>query len=189
MGGGFGAFYMDRAAKTAEQFAAALVGPVKRSGLKLVLEPGRFIVANAGVLLARVLYVKDSSDKRFIIVDAGMNDLMRPALYGAEHVVWPVRSDFDPRKGIPGDLPLADVVGPICETSDFLAKERPFPAVNRGDLIAVFGAGAYGMTMSSNYNARTRAAEVLVQDGKARLVRRRETWEDLVGPEESACSL
>ena len=189
MGGGFGAFYVDRSARSAEDFARVMVEPVKRTGLKLILEPGRFIVANAGILLTRVLYVKEGADKRFVIVDAGMNDLMRPALYGAEHVVWPVQSEVDVRVNGAGEGGKADIVGPICETGDFLARDRVFPEVKRGDLIAVFGAGAYGMTMSSNYNARPRAAEVLVRDQRARLVRRRETWEDLVGPEESVRSL
>jgi diaminopimelate decarboxylase len=184
MGGGFGVFYSDRAARAAQDFARVIVGPVKRTGLKLILEPGRFIVANAGALVARVLYVKESAGKRFVIVDAAMNDFVRPALYGAEHVVWPVRSQIDPRTEDPGKLPEADIVGPVCESGDFLARDRAFPEVKRGDLVVLFGAGAYGMSMSSNYNGRPRAAEVLVRDGKARLVRRRETWEDLTAPEE-----
>lgn len=185
MGGGFGIFYTDHAARPASEFADVLTEPVKQMGLKLVLEPGRFVVGNAGILLTRVLYVKQTPAKRFIIVDAGMNDLLRPALYQAEHVIWPVRSEIDPRSDEVGELPLADVVGPVCETGDFLAKDRPFPEVRRGDLLAVFGAGAYAMTMSSNYNARPRPAEVLVRDSSAKLVRRRETWEDLVGLEET----
>jgi len=183
MGGGFGIFYTDHAAKYADELAEVIIGPAKTTGLKLVLEPGRFVVGNAGVLLTRVLFVKKTPAKRFVIVDAGMNDLIRPALYQAEHVVWPVESDRDPRTTSSPDLAPADVVGPICETGDFLAKDRPFPDVQRGDLIAVFSAGAYSMTMSSNYNARPRAAEVLISDGKPRLVRRRETWDDLVAPE------
>ena len=189
MGGGFGIFYPGEEALPAEAFAKVVVEPVRQTGLKLIMEPGRFIIGNAGVLLTRVIYVKESGPRRFVIVDAGMNDLIRPALYEAEHYIWPIDSTVDPRSGGVGDLPLADIVGPICETSDFLALARPFPAVKRGDVLAVFGAGAYGMTMSSNYNARPRAAEVLVRGDEARVVRRRETWEDLVGPEEPARSL
>jgi diaminopimelate decarboxylase len=143
------------------------------------MEPGRFIVGNAGVLLTRVLFVKESGDKRFIIVDAGMNDLIRPALYQAEHRIWPVRPSVLPEEVEPEKLSRADIVGPVCESGDFLALDRPFPEVRRNDLLAVFSAGAYGMTMSSNYNSRPRPPEVLVEGAKFRVVRSRESLDDL----------
>jgi diaminopimelate decarboxylase len=133
-------------------------------------------VAGAGILLTRVLYVKENGDRRFVVVDAGMNDLLRPALYGAYHRVEPVR----PRGG---DLVEADVVGPVCETGDFLARGRRMERPEPGDLIAVRDTGAYGFAMSSRYNMRPRAAEVMVEEGAARLVRRRETFEDLIRTE------
>ena len=148
------------------------------AGLRVLLEPGRSLVAEAGVLLTRVLYRKRNGAKEFVIVDASMTELIRPALYSAYHEIVPLR------RSARGTI-RADIVGPVCETGDFLALARPFPPVRRGDVVAIFGAGAYGMAMSSNYNARPRAAEVLVNGGRATVVRRRETWEDLVGPEES----
>ncbi len=180
IGGGFGIFYKLGEALSAKEFADAIRPVIEPLGKKIVMEPGRFIVGNAGVLLARVIFVKESGDKRFVIVDAAMNDLIRPALYGAEHRIWPVRPPFLPEKvsRMPG-LKTADIVGPVCESGDFLALGRPFPVVKRGDLLAVFSAGAYGMTMSSNYNARPRAPEVLVEGSDFRVVRRRETFEDL----------
>ncbi len=179
MGGGFGIFYKGKEARTAEEFAAAIkpvLAPLKR---RLIMEPGRFIVGNAGILLARVVFVKDSGDKRFVIVDAAMNDLIRPALYHAEHRIWPVNPASLPDEAAASSLPRADIVGPVCEPYDFLALDRPFPHVKRGELIAVFSAGAYGMTMSSNYNARPRAPEVLVEGDRFRVVRKRETFDDL----------
>jgi diaminopimelate decarboxylase len=147
--------------------------------LTLLLEPGRSLVAAAGVLLTRVLYLKRNGDKRFVIVDAGMNDLLRPALYKAHHRIEPVRERT-------GEGMVADVVGPVCETGDFLARARELPPLEAGDLLAVRDAGAYAFVMSSNYNLRPRAAEVLVEGGAARLIRRRETFEDLVGTETEA---
>ena len=159
--------------------------------MQIGLEPGRAITANAGILLTRVLYTKESGDRRFVIVDAGMTDLLRPALYQAYHFAWPasVSPEFEPshrgnQQALPGTA-LADVVGPVCESSDFLAKGRALPPVQRGDLLAVFSAGAYAMTMASQYNSRPRAAEVLVEGAEPRLIRRRETYEDLVVAEQS----
>ena len=189
VGGGFGIFYRVGEALTAKEFSDAIRPVVEPLGKKIVTEPGRFIVGNAGVLLTRVLFVKDSGDKRFVVVDAAMNDLIRPSLYQAKHRIWPVRPPFTPEEAEGRTLPLADIVGPVCESGDFLALDRPFPEVTRGDLLAVFSAGAYGMTMSSNYNARPRGAEVLVTGREVRLVRRRETWEDLIAPEESVETL
>ena len=185
IGGGFGIFYDLGEALTAQEFAAAIRPVIAPLEKKIVMEPGRFIVGNAGVLLARVLFVKDSGDKRFVIVDAAMNDLIRPALYQAEHRIWPVCPPFPPEEASAHAHALtpADVVGPICESGDFLARDRPFPEVKRGDLVAVFSAGAYGMTMSSNYNSRPRAPEVLVEGDAFRVVRRRETLDDLTAPE------
>ena len=148
------------------------------------MEPGRFVMANAGILVARVLYVKTAGDKRFVIVDAAMTDLIRPSLYGSYHFVWPAESDTDMRFTPPTGLPKADVVGGVCESGDFLAKDRPLPEVTEGDLLSVFSAGAYGYVMSSTYNSRPRAAEVLVTGERWRVVRRRETYEDLVVGEE-----
>jgi diaminopimelate decarboxylase len=189
MGGGFGIHYRKQEALPADAFAEVIVPAVKAAGCKLVLEPGRFIVGNAGVLLSRVIFTKDSGGRHFVIQDAAMNDLIRPTLYDSFHRIWPVA----PTPGFPAppedyeaDIPgtcINDVVGPVCESGDFLAKDRRLPPVQRGDLLATFSAGAYGMAMSSNYNGRPRAAEVLVQGTRHRLIRRRETYEDLVRPE------
>jgi diaminopimelate decarboxylase len=166
-----------------------MVPILKKTGCRLAMEPGRSIAGNAGILLSRVIFNKQSGDKRFVIQDAAMNDLIRPALYEGFHRIWPVRVP----EGIPSwpedfEAPISgtepqDVVGPVCESGDFLAKDRHLPPLNRGDLLAVFSAGAYGMVMASNYNTRPRAAEVLVDGSEARLVRRRETFDDLIGPE------
>ncbi len=166
-----------------------IVPVVQKSGCRLVLEPGRFIVGNAGILVSRVLYNKESGGKHFLIQDAAMNDLIRPTLYDSFHRIWPV----EPAAGLPAppedyevEIPgtrKQDVVGPVCESGDFLAKERRLPLVQRGELLATFSAGAYGMAMSSNYNSRPRAAEVLVEGSRHRLIRRRETYEDMVRPE------
>jgi len=185
LGGGFGIFYRDHEAPPAEAFAEALVPILRRIGRRPIMEPGRFIVGNAGVLLSRVTFVKQAGPRRFVIVDAGMNDLIRPTLYGAYHKVWPVRAEAGPPdEGVAApDTEVVDVVGPICESGDFFAKDRPLPPVSRGDLLSVFSAGAYGMAMASNYNARPRAAEVLVEGATWRLIRRRETYDDLLAPE------
>lgn len=188
MGGGFGALYRGDEAPAWSAYARAVLPLLEGRGLRVILEPGRTIAANAGVLLARVLHVKQSGEKRFMIVDASMNELIRPALYGAYHFVWPVAArEFVPRsRGSEqpfSGLAPCDVVGPVCESGDFLAQDRPLPPVNPGDLLAVFSAGAYAMVMASQYNSRPRAAEVLVDAGDARCIRRRETYEDLVAPE------
>jgi diaminopimelate decarboxylase len=189
IGGGYGAHYHDEEAPTAAQYADAIVPLLRDRGLRVILEPGRSIAANAGIILTRVRHVKRSGDRRFLIVDASMNELLRPALYGAYHFVWPVQAgDFTPpSRG--SDQPFeglqrCDVVGPLCESADFLAQDRDLPPTNRGDLLAIFSAGAYAMTMSSQYNSRPRAAEVLVDGAQAQLIRRRESYEDLIAPEE-----
>jgi diaminopimelate decarboxylase len=182
LGGGFGIYYRGGEARTAAEFGEAIVPLVREAGLRLLLEPGRFIVGNAGVLLARVLYVKSSGERRFVVADAAMNDLLRPSLYGAHHRVWPVEAPFpeSEAEARAADTVPCDVVGPICETGDFLAKDRRLPPVGPGDLLCVFSAGAYGMAMSSNYNSRPRAAEVMVDGRRFQVVRRRETLADLV---------
>jgi len=183
LGGGFGLDYRQGQAPSYRQYAEVIVPAVKESGCRLALEPGRCLVGNAGVLVSRVTYVKREGGKRFIIQDAAMNDLVRPALYDATHAIWPVAGrgplPVDFTSELDGCEP-ADVVGPICESSDYLAKDRWLPSVDRGDLLCTFSAGAYGMTMSSNYNARGRGAEVLVDGATHRLIRRRETWDDLI---------
>ncbi|MBY0524489.1 MAG: diaminopimelate decarboxylase [Gemmataceae bacterium] len=189
MGGGFGIHYRKHEAPPADAFAEVIVPAVKALGCKLVLEPGRFIVGNAGALVSRVIYTKDSGGKHFIIQDAAMNDLIRPTLYDSFHRIWPVA----PAEGFPAppedyeaDIPgtdKIDFVGPVCESGDFLARDRRLPPVKRGDLMATFSAGAYGMSMSSNYNSRPRAAEVLVDGSTHRVIRRRESYADLVRPE------
>jgi diaminopimelate decarboxylase len=188
-GGGFGIAYRGRESVPAEVFAEVIVPAAKAAGCRLVLEPGRFIVGNAGVLVSRVIYVKDSGGRHFVIQDAAMNDLIRPTLYDAFHRIWPAAlgaglptPPLDAEADLPGTHP-ADVVGPVCETGDFLARERRLPQLARGDLLSTFSAGAYGMAMSSNYNSRPRAAEVLVDGAAHRLIRRRETYADLVRTE------
>jgi len=188
-GGGFGVFYKaDDRASGAEDFAAAILPRVKDAACRLILEPGRFVVANAGVLVARILYVKDTASKRYYIVDAGMNDLVRPAMYDAFHEIWPAESHLlPPSRGgsVEGaTLCVADVVGPICETGDVLASGRALPEMAAGELVSIFSAGAYGFTMASNYNARPRPAEVLVDGEQVTLARKRETYEDLIRGEE-----
>ncbi len=173
LGGGIGIRYRDETPRPVADFVAGAIAAVGTGGTRLVLDPGRSIVGNAGLLLTRVEYVKRGAAKNFLVVDAAMNDLLRPALYDAWHEVRAVR------EAPAGARPSAfDVVGPVCESSDFLARERNL-AASAGDLLAVMSAGAYGMSMSSNYNSRPRAAEVLVDGAHAHLVRTRETVEDL----------
>ncbi len=173
VGGGLGIQYDEEEPPHPDAYGAALKRALRSFDGEVLLEPGRVLVGNAGVLVTRVLYRKRNGRREFVVVDAAMNDLVRPALYGAHHAIEPVGS---PSK----DSRVSDVVGPVCESSDFLAQRRRLPVVERGDLLCVRSAGAYGFTMSSNYNARPRAAEVLVDGDVAYLVRRRETMPDLV---------
>jgi diaminopimelate decarboxylase len=159
---------------TINTYASALVPLLEPLGLRILLEPGRFMVGNAGVLLTTVLYEKAGNAKNFVIVDAGMNDLIRPTLYEGWHQIVPAGAPTTK------ETHKADIVGPICETGDFLAQDRDLPPVKRGDVLAVMSAGAYGFTMASNYNTRPLAAEVLVDGKKAHLVRERQTLEDIV---------
>ncbi len=173
VGGGLGIRYADERPPSPAQYAALVSRAARRSGAQILLEPGRVIMGNAGVLLARVLYRKVTPTKVFVVLDAGMNDLIRPALYDAHHELRPVRV----RRGQPTPV---DVVGPVCESSDVLARNRTVVLPQPGDLWAVMSAGAYGMSMASNYNSRPRPAEVLVSGDRFHIVRRRETFADLV---------
>ena len=174
IGGGLGIVYDKEKPQTAKEFAKKVLPLLKDSGLKIVLEPGRFIVGNAGILVAKVIYVKETTHKNFIIIDAAMNDLARPSLYGAYHKIVPLTKDLSKKLA-----KSADIVGPICESGDFLGKGRKIKT-KAGDYIAVLGAGAYGFSMSSNYNSRPRVAEVLVKNGRAYLIRKRENYSDLI---------
>jgi len=190
VGGGYAASYDSSEFTAIEDYAEAIVPLLKNTGLKVVLEPGRVISANAGILVGRVQYIKTGGGRSFAVLDTGMHHLIRPPLYDAFHFAWPaepgeemtppVRTEQPPLQG----LQKYDVVGPICESGDFLAKDRPLPPLKRGDLLAVFGAGAYGMAMASNYNSQPRPVEVLVSQDTFRIIRRRETYDDLIRGEE-----
>ncbi|OGW47213.1 MAG: diaminopimelate decarboxylase [Nitrospirae bacterium GWC2_57_9] len=174
IGGGLGITYKDETPPHPRDLAKAIQPMLKSAGCTLVLEPGRAIVGNAGILVTNALYHKDSGEKKFLIVDAGMNDLIRPSLYEAYHDIRPVLEDPSAEKMV------FDVVGPICESGDFLAKDREMQDVKQGGLIAVMGAGAYGFSMSSNYNSRPRVAEVMARGNEYFIVRERETYNDLI---------
>ncbi len=176
VGGGLGIIYQDETPPQPQDLAQAIAPLIKDLKCRLIFEPGRSIVGNAGVLVTKVLYHKANPDKTFLIVDAAMNDLIRPALYGAYHEIKPVREHRDKLK----KQVLADVVGPVCESGDFLAKDRMMPLSDPGELLAVMSAGAYGFSMASNYNSRPRVAEVLVRDGEFHVIRAREEYADLV---------
>jgi len=173
LGGGLGIPYQEEPPSPA-QYSAALLGPLRDIGLKIIIEPGRVLVGNAGILVTKVLYVKETDVKRFIVIDGAMNDLIRPVLYEAYHDILPVAR----RAG--ADRQTADVVGPVCESGDFFARERDLPEVDSGDLLAVMSAGAYGFVMASNYNSRPRAAEVLVNGAEAHVIRDRDNFEDII---------
>ena len=192
VGGGYAISYTCEEVTGPADYAAAMRSYLEKSGCAVIIEPGRYIAGNSAVLLTQVIYRKETEfGKRFLVCDAAMNDLVRPTLYDAFHRIWPVAS----AQGMPAVMrpedqgfegfatEAVDVVGPVCETGDYLAKGRPLPVTEAGQVLAVFNAGAYGFTMSSNYNGRPRAAEVMVDGAHARLVRRRETWADLVEPE------
>ena len=171
-GGGLGISYNTEEPPSPAVYGRAVADATKDLGLTIVLEPGRVIVGNAGILLTRVLLKKNQGAKKFLVVDAGMNDLIRPALYGSHHQLWPIRQRADKE--------IVDVVGPVCESADFLAKDREITLLEPGELLAVMSAGAYAFSLSSNYNSRPRAAEVLVAGEAYRVIRRRESFEDLV---------
>jgi diaminopimelate decarboxylase len=182
IGGGLGIIYRDEKPQTAHEFVGKIAPLLKSTGLKIILEPGRFIVGNAGILVTKILYIKRTPIKNFVIVDAGMNDLIRPSLYGAYHEILPLKRL---PAGRAGNMPACrtdrqyDVVGPICESGDFFAKERILAAVNEGDRLAIMSAGAYGFSMASNYNCRLKPAEVMVKGGKFYIVRKRDSYIDL----------
>jgi diaminopimelate decarboxylase len=173
VGGGLGVRYADEEPPTPAEYAAAICGAVGDLDCEILLEPGRWLTADAGLFVTRVLYGKSNEEKNFVVVDGAMNDLIRPALYQAYQRIEPVGPPEEPARTV-------DVVGPVCESGDFLARERTLPRVERGDLLAVHSAGAYGFAMASNYNARRRAAEVLVRGDRFAVVRERESLEDLV---------
>ncbi|QDT34259.1 diaminopimelate decarboxylase [Thalassoglobus polymorphus] len=186
LGGGFGLNYRGDEAATAQEYAEVIVPFVQEAECRLALEPGRSIAGNAGILVSEVVFVKHEGGKRFVIQDAAMNDLVRPAMYDSFHKIWPVKPSVAPPKDFEAELegcPPADIVGPVCESCDYLAKSRPFPEVQRGDLLATFSAGAYGTVMSSNYNSRRRGTEVLVDGSEYKVIRRKETYEDLIAHE------
>ncbi len=173
LGGGLGITYNQETPPHPREYGQALIKELEGLNVTLILEPGRVLVGNAGILVTRVFYTKDSEARHFIVVDAGMNDLARPSLYGSYHALWPVTEA--PR----GEV-TASLVGPICESGDFLAKDRPMPAFQPGELVAVMSAGAYGFSMSSNYNARPRVAEILVKDEEFYVIRKRENYAHLI---------
>ena len=186
LGGGFGINYRKQEALPAQAFADVIVPQVLASGCKLALEPGRFIVGNSGILVSKVSYTKREGGKLFVIQDAAMNDLVRPAMYDSFHRIWPVQPPIDAPADYEGKIDgcePTDVVGPVCESSDYFAKDRYLPPMQRGDLVCTFSAGAYGMAMSSNYNSRPRAVEVLVDGDSYKVIRKRESWADLVAHE------
>ncbi len=172
LGGGLGITYKDETPPSPEAYAQAIKKAAAGMSQSFIFEPGRVIAGNAGILVTRVLYIKQGAEKNFIVVDAGMNDMIRPSLYGAYQDIQAVREE--------DEKATADVVGPICESSDFLAKGRKVPAAKPGELLSVMSAGAYGFTMSSNYNSRPRPTEVLVNGGHYAVIRKRETYEDLI---------
>ena len=171
-GGGLGISYNAEDPPSPASYAPVIIEATKNLGLTVVLEPGRVIVGNAGVLMSRVVVRKNQGEKQFVIIDAGMNDLIRPPLYGSHHNIWAVEQK-DSRE-------IADVVGPICESADFMAQDREVPVFAPGDLMAIMSAGAYGFSLSSNYNSRPRVAEVLVTGDTYEVIGRRETYDDLI---------
>jgi diaminopimelate decarboxylase len=176
LGGGLGITYNEEEPPHPREFGEALTARLRDMPLTVILEPGRVIVGNAGILATQVVYTKQTPSKRFLIVDAAMNDLVRPALYDSFHRIGEITAHDRPPVKV-------DVVGPICESSDFLARDRELPGMEQGEYLAVYSAGAYGFAMSSNYNSRPRAAEILVDGSQARVIRRRETYEDLTALE------
>lgn len=173
IGGGLGIIYKDEQPQTAQVFADAILPFLEKTGLKIIMEPGRFIVGNAGIFVTQVLYLKDNGFKKFLIVDGGMNDLIRPSLYNAYHEIVPVKQKN-------AELMTVDVVGPICESGDFFGKDRKLPLLKKGELLAIMSAGAYGYVMSSNYNVRPRVPEILVKGNRFAVVKKRETYADLL---------
>jgi len=177
VGGGFGISYRGKEGLPLRDFAKQIVPILKQTGMRMLTEPGRYISGNSGILLTRVLYTKKGAVKPYAIVDAAMTDLIRPSIYSAYHGIW--SAEHAPRTLKEGEARLWDVVGPVCESTDFLATNRQLPEPKAGELLSVFSAGAYGFCMSSNYNTRTRPAEILVDGTTVRVIRERETYDDL----------
>ncbi len=176
IGGGLGIKYDDEATIKPYDYAQAILGCLNALDLTILCEPGRFLTANAGYFVSKVLYEKQNGAKKFVVIDGAMNDLLRPALYSAYHKITAITdSKAEPR--------AVDIVGPVCESGDFFAKDYPLPKLNHNDLVVVHSAGAYGFGMGSNYNSRGRSAEIALEDGKARMIRKRETFEDLIALE------
>ncbi|SFV68824.1 Diaminopimelate decarboxylase [hydrothermal vent metagenome] len=178
VGGGLGVVYNDESTIRPADYAKAIFSQIKGLDITILSEPGRYLMANSGIFLTSVLYEKVNGDKRFVIVDGAMNDLLRPSLYDAYHQIEAIKKEGE-------ETSLADVVGPVCESGDFLGKDIALPAMNHHDILVVHSTGAYGFTMSSNYNTRGRSAEVAILDGKDYLIRERETFEDQIRLEES----
>jgi len=180
---GSGKWWHDRGPASPESafsvrdYAEAILPPLRELGIRILVEPGRFLTGNAGVLLTRVRYLKQTSGKKFAIVDAGMNDLIRPALYQSYHEIVAIEESKDQRER---KMSRIDIVGPVCESGDFFALDREMPEVHEGDLLAIMSVGAYGFVMASNYNSRPLPAEALVRGDKFTLIRKRQTWNDLV---------
>ncbi len=180
VGGGLGVVYNNETPINPTDYALTIIRAIKGLDLTIVMEPGRYLMANSGIFLTKVLYEKRNGDKRFVIVDGAMNDLLRPSLYSAYHKIEALQKD--------GEKSPADVVGPVCESGDFLGKDVPLPPLDHGDILIVHSAGAYGFTMSSNYNSRDRVAEVAIYNGKDYLIRKRESFSDQIRLEESCDS-
>lgn len=175
-GGGLGISYKEEEPPSPDSYASVIANATRGLGMTVVLEPGRVIVGNAGILLSRVVVRKNQGEKQFVIIDAGMNDLIRPPLYGSHHSIWAVDREKAQKKA----LEIADVVGPVCESADFIVQDRELPVFEPGDLMAIMSAGAYGFSLSSNYNSRPRVAEVLVTGDTYEIIGRRETYDDLI---------
>ena len=185
VGGGYCISYDGKPVISPTEYAKAILPAVEKLGVELIIEPGRYVAGNSAILVSRVTYVKQGwLDRTFVVLDAGMNDLLRPALYDSYHHLWPVKGTASPlvsgRRSTSKSLRKVDIVGPICETSDCFGKDRRIPPVRSGDLVAIYSAGAYGMSMSSNYNSRPRPCEVLVSGKRHWPIRRRETYRDLI---------
>jgi diaminopimelate decarboxylase len=176
IGGGLGIKYDDEITITPYDYAQAILGTLTALDMTIICEPGRFLTANAGYFITKVLYEKQNGKKRFVVVDGAMNDLLRPSLYNAYHEIEPITQSE-------GELREADIVGPVCESGDFFAKDYKLPPLEHNDLLVIKSAGAYGFGMGSNYNTRGRSAEVAVENGKDRLIRKRESFEDLIALE------
>ena len=186
LGGGFGISYRNNEGLPASEYAKVIVPHVKEAGCRLTLEPGRFIAGNSGILISQVIFRKVEGGKTFLIQDGGMNDLIRPAMYDSFHRVWPVTPSVEMPEVVEGEIAgceKVDVVGPICESSDYFAKDRYLPPMQRGDKLAIFSAGAYGTAMSSNYNAKPLAAEILCDGETSKVIRRRQTLDELIANE------